>query len=70
MSNQEDFYNIATGREPSGSLPTGEGGGRGRISICGIGPGSPEDITPAVLKAVGGCDVVVGYKYYFQFIEP
>ena len=40
------------------------------IIICGIGPGSPEDITPAVLKAVGECDVVVGYKYYFQFIEP
>ncbi len=57
---------------PSGSLPTGEGGGRGRgrLFVCGIGPGSPEDITPAVLKAVGECDVVVGYKYYFQFIEP
>lgn len=40
------------------------------ITVCGIGPGSPEDITPAVLKAVSECDVVVGYKYYFQFIEP
>ena len=41
----------------------------GKIIIAGIGPGSKEDITPAVLEAVKGADVVVGYKYYFQFIE-
>ena len=41
----------------------------GKIIIAGIGPGSKEDITPAVLEAVRGADVVVGYKYYFQFIE-
>ena len=40
-----------------------------RIIIAGIGPGSPEDITPAVLNAVREADAVVGYKYYFQFIE-
>ncbi|MBQ8050491.1 MAG: precorrin-3B C(17)-methyltransferase [Bacteroidaceae bacterium] len=43
---------------------------RGKITVAGIGPGSKEDITPAVLEAVRGADVVVGYKYYFQFIEP
>ena len=42
----------------------------GRIIIAGIGPGSKEDITPAVVDAVRHCDVVVGYKYYFQFITP
>ena len=41
-----------------------------KIIIAGIGPGSKEDITPAVLEAVRGADVIVGYKYYFQFIEP
>ena len=41
----------------------------GKIIIAGIGPGSKEDITPAVLEAVKLADVVVGYKYYFQFIE-
>jgi len=41
-----------------------------RIYVAGIGPGSPEDITPAVLQAVQDSDVVIGYKYYFQFIEP
>ncbi len=41
-----------------------------RIYIAGIGPGSPEDITPAVLAAVQDSDVIVGYKYYFQFIKP
>ena len=35
-----------------------------------LGPGSPEDITPAVMEAIQKADVVVGYKYYFQFIEP
>ena len=41
-----------------------------RIYVAGIGPGSAEDITPAVIRAVNESDVIVGYKYYFQFIEP
>ena len=41
----------------------------GKIIVAGIGPGSQEDITPAVLEAVREADAVVGYKYYFQFIE-
>ena len=41
----------------------------GKIIVAGIGPGSKEDITPAVLEAVREADAVVGYKYYFQFIE-
>jgi len=40
-----------------------------KIIVAGIGPGSPEDITPAVLEAVRRSDVVIGYKYYFQFVE-
>ena len=41
----------------------------GRIIVAGIGPGSKEDITPAVLDAVREADAIVGYKFYFQFIE-
>lgn len=41
----------------------------GKIIIAGIGPGSKEDITPAVYNAVKISDIIVGYKYYFQFIE-
>ena len=41
----------------------------GKIIVAGIGPGSKEDITPAVLEAVQGADAIVGYKYYFQFIQ-
>lgn len=41
----------------------------GKIIVAGIGPGSKEDITPAVLEAIKSSDVIVGYKYYFQFIE-
>ena len=42
----------------------------GKIIVAGIGPGSPQDITPAVLEAVRSADAIVGYKYYFQFIMP
>ena len=42
----------------------------GKIIVASIGPGSKEDITSAVLEAVQKADVIVGYKYYFQFIEP
>lgn len=42
---------------------------KGRIIVAGIGPGSPQDITPAVCEAIAQSDVVIGYKYYFQFIE-
>ena len=41
----------------------------GKIIVAGIGPGSKEDITPAVLEAVRQADAIVGYKYYFQFID-
>ena len=41
----------------------------GKIIVAGIGPGSQDDITPAVLQAVRQADAIVGYKYYFQFIE-
>ena len=41
-----------------------------KIIIAGLGPGSPEDMTPAVLAALAEADVVVGYKYYFRFVEP
>ena len=41
----------------------------GKIIIAGIGPGSKEDITPAVLEAVREANAIVGYKYYFQFIK-
>jgi len=41
----------------------------GKIIVAGIGPGGKEDITPAVLEAVREADAIVGYNYYFQFIE-
>ena len=41
-----------------------------KIIVAGIGPGSAADITPAVLAAIRQSDVLIGYKYYFQFVEP
>ena len=43
---------------------------KGKIIVVGIGPGSPSDITPAVVEAIEKADAIVGYKYYFQFITP
>lgn len=40
-----------------------------RIYVAGIGPGSLEDITPAVMNAMKASDVIIGYKYYFQFVK-
>lgn len=42
---------------------------KGKIIVVGIGPGTEKDITPAVLDAIKISDVIVGYKYYFQFIQ-
>lgn len=41
---------------------------QGKIIVAGIGPGDEADITPAVLDAIRRSDVIIGYKYYFQFI--
>ncbi len=41
---------------------------KAKITVAGLGPGSAEDMTPAVRRALAEADVVVGYKYYFRFI--
>lgn len=40
-----------------------------KIKVVGIGPGSESDITPAAIDAIESSDIIVGYKYYFRFIE-
>lgn len=42
---------------------------QGKIIVAGIGPGGKEDITPAVYEALSAAEVIVGYKYYFTFIQ-
>ena len=41
----------------------------GKIYVAGIGPGCEADVTPAVDQALRESDVIVGYKYYFRFVE-
>ena len=38
--------------------------------MVGIGPGSPDDVTPAVQQAISESDVIVGYRRYFPFVTP
>ena len=40
-----------------------------KIIVAGIGPGSTDDMTAAVKIAIQTADVIVGYKFYFQFIR-
>lgn len=42
---------------------------QGKIYVAGIGPGSRLDITPAVTNAISESQVVIGYKYYFDFVQ-
>lgn len=42
----------------------------GKIIIAGLGPGNESDMTFAVREALQSADAVVGYQYYFQFIQP
>ena len=41
-----------------------------QITVIGIGPGSQDDMTIAVRNTIANADIVVGYKFYFQFIRP
>lgn len=41
-----------------------------RLFITGIGPGSPELISPLARKALEESDTVIGYTKYIQQIEP
>lgn len=40
------------------------------ITVIGIGPGSPADITADAAEALRHAGAVVGYKYYLPFVKP
>jgi cobalt-precorrin 5A hydrolase/precorrin-3B C17-methyltransferase len=42
----------------------------GALWLVGIGPGSLEQITPAVRSAINQADVVIGYSLYVDLIRP
>lgn len=54
---------------PSESKGTGEAASGHRLSIVGIGPGSPELRTAAAKEAIVSADFVVGYRPYLDLIE-
>ncbi|HOU70662.1 MAG TPA: SAM-dependent methyltransferase [Methanothrix sp.] len=53
---------------PSGSRGYGNGPAGHRLSIVGIGPGSPELRTFAAKEAIVAADFVVGYRPYLELI--
>lgn len=40
-----------------------------KLSVVGIGPGDKEYILPIAQQVLSDADIVIGYSYYFQFIE-
>ena len=40
-----------------------------KISVVGIGPGNTDYILPIAQQTISTADVVIGYSYYFQFVE-
>lgn len=40
-----------------------------KLSVVGIGPGGSDYILPLAHQILAGADIVIGYSYYFQFIE-
>ncbi|MCG0278717.1 MAG: precorrin-3B C(17)-methyltransferase [Thermanaeromonas sp.] len=42
--------------------------GQGHISIVGLGPGGPQDMTPRATEALAQAEVVVGYRPYVALL--
>ncbi len=40
-----------------------------KLSVVGIGPGGSDYILPMAQQVLADADIVIGYSYYFQFIE-
>lgn len=40
------------------------------MRVVGLGPGSPEHLSPRAKETLEGAEVIVGYKGYIQLIEP
>jgi precorrin-3B C17-methyltransferase len=40
-----------------------------KLSVVGIGPGGQDYILPMAQQVLADADIVIGYSYYFQFIE-
>ena len=43
---------------------------KAKITVIGIGPGGPDDMTSKAKEALHDSNIIVGYKYYIPFIEP
>jgi len=41
----------------------------GNIKVIGLGPGNPDLFLNPAVEAIKQADVIIGYKYYFQFIQ-
>lgn len=41
----------------------------GNITVVGLGPGNPDLFLNPAIEAIRQADVIIGYKYYFQFIQ-
>jgi len=54
---------VAVARVASGTAP-------GRLTLVGLGPGAPEDLTERGRQALQAAEVIVGYRGYLDLIRP
>ena len=40
----------------------------GKLSLVGIGPGGPEEMTPRARRAIDNADLIVGYTTYIELL--
>jgi precorrin-3B C17-methyltransferase len=42
----------------------------GTLKVVGLGPGAPEQLTPAARAAIADAEIVVGYRAYLELVGP
>ena len=42
----------------------------GALAVVGLGPGAPDQLTPAARAAIAGAEVVIGYRAYLELVAP
>ena len=59
---------VAIARSPRDIDPARVGRARGRLAVVGLGPGTPELLTPRAEAAIANATDIVGYGLYLDFL--
>lgn len=65
---KNDQGTCAIAQAPENIQPDEKGRGRGKLSVVGLGPGTPDWQTPEVTRLVAEADHLVGYSLYLDLL--